>query len=299
MSPSIHIQHRVQQINAGGPFFHLTISLLLTVFSMFCFGLEEVLANDVSGTPELLSQPRPRHPDAVNHPLPDGPKNEFHIARLVFDTNASHGWGPGRPWWRIDWPEAEHHFINGLQRYTVVDVAPDSVHIELGDDALFDHPWLFAQQVGRWQISDTQVEQLGEYLRRGGFLLADDLHGPYDWETFTGVIFRALPEAAIVDIPSDDAVMDVLYELDQRTQIPGRRHIMANDGQGNVSVRMPYSPPRWRGIKDGNGRWIVAINFNMDMGDSWEHADDPGYPLEMTSLGYRFGINYVIYAITH
>jgi len=44
---------------------------------------------------------------------------------------------------------------------------------------------------------------------------------------------------------------------------------------------------------------MVAINFNMDVGDAWEHADDPAYPMAMTSLAYRFGINYVVYAMTH
>ena len=44
---------------------------------------------------------------------------------------------------------------------------------------------------------------------------------------------------------------------------------------------------------------MVAVNFNMDMGDAWEHADDPMYPVPMTSLAYRFGINYVVYALTH
>ncbi len=44
---------------------------------------------------------------------------------------------------------------------------------------------------------------------------------------------------------------------------------------------------------------MVAINFNMDMGDAWEHADDPVYPVPMTSLAYRFAVNYVIYAMTH
>jgi len=38
---------------------------------------------------------------------------------------------------------------------------------------------------------------------------------------------------------------------------------------------------------------------NIDMGDSWEHADDAFYPMPMTALGYKFGINYVVYAITH
>jgi hypothetical protein len=37
----------------------------------------------------------------------------------------------------------------------------------------------------------------------------------------------------------------------------------------------------------------------MDMGDAWEHADDPCYPGPMTALSYSFGVNYVIYAMTH
>jgi len=267
------------------------------------FALSSALAERATGSRAAqatdmiaISQP---HPDAVNPPLARGPENEFHIARLAFDTNAHHGWGPGRPWWRIDWPEAEMNFINGLQRYTVIESSADSTHITLEDAALFDYPWLFAQQVGRWQVTDQQASNLGEYLQRGGFMLADDMHGPDDWATFTEVMQRALPGHSITDILPDDPIMAVLYSLDQRTQIPGKRHIMSNDGNGNVQVSMPHSPPRWRGIKDADDSWVVAINFNMDMGDSWEHADDPGYPLNMTSLGYQLGINYILYAMTH
>ena len=57
--------------------------------------------------------------------------------------------------------------------------------------------------------------------------------------------------------------------------------------------------PRWRGIFDDDGRLMVAINFNMDMGDAWEHADDPWYPEPMTALAYRFAVNYLIYSMTH
>ena len=237
--------------------------------------------------------------DVANPPSVTGPANEFHFARLVFDVNSQHGWGPGRPWWRIDWPEAEEHFLNGLSRYTVIDTASDSVHVELNDDSLFDYPWLFVQQAGRWKLDNASATRLGEYLRRGGFLLADDIHGPNDWNTFSEAMQRALPEHSIEEIKSDDAVISILYDLDHRVQIPGRRHISSNDGRGNVQVQMPHSPHQWRGIKDSNGQWLVAINFNMDMGDSWEHADDPFYPVNMTSLGYRLGMNYIIYAMTH
>ncbi len=43
---------------------------------------------------------------------------------------------------------------------------------------------------------------------------------------------------------------------------------------------------------------MVLINFNMDLGDAWEHADLPEYPEKFT-VAYRFGINYIVYAMTH
>jgi hypothetical protein len=85
-------------------------------------------------------------------------------------------------------------------------------------------------------------------------------------------------------------LVHILFELDQRTQIPGERHL--------YSMRME-GPPHWRGIYDDDGRLMVAINHNIDMGDAWEHADDAHYPAPMTGLAYRFGVNYVIYAMTH
>ena len=44
---------------------------------------------------------------------------------------------------------------------------------------------------------------------------------------------------------------------------------------------------------------MVAICFDMDLGDSWEHADNPQYPAEVLDMGIRIGVNYVIYAMTH
>jgi hypothetical protein len=102
----------------------------------------------------------------------------------------------------------------------------------------------------------------------------------------------------IVDIPESDPLLHILYDLDQRTQIPGRRHLYRG-ADGQIHAELPGGPPRWRGIYDEQGRLMVAINYNMDMGDAWEHADDPVYPEPMTALAYRFGINYIVYAMTH
>jgi len=235
----------------------------------------------------------------VNPPSSSGPEAEFHLGRLVFQVSNAYTWGPGRPWWRIDWPDAEFHFGNGLKRYTAVDVAADSAHLSLHDDSVFDYPFLFAQQVGRWRLNDLEVSTLGKYLKRGGFLIVDDFHGPQQWRNFHHAITRALPGYDVVDIPLDDSLLQIHYAMDQKTQIPGRRHVNGFDREGNAIVRMPHAPPQWKGIYDDNDRLMVAINFNMDMGDAWEHADDPNYPNNMTSFAYRLGINYVIYAMTH
>ena len=69
---------------------------------------------------------------------------------------------------------------------------------------------------------------------------------------------------------------------------------------GTVYVMQPPgTSPAWRAVRDYNSRMVVAVNFNTDVGDAWEFADVPYYPEAMTSLAYRYGINYLIYAMTH
>lgn len=95
--------------------------------------------------------------------------------------------------------------------------------------------------------------------------------------------------------------MHVLYDITEKdlTFIPGSRHLR-RDGSGNVQIMKPEgTEPAWRALYDGHGRMVVAINYNSDVADAWEFADVPYYPERMTSLAYRYGINYVMYAMTH
>ncbi|MEX2366200.1 MAG: DUF4159 domain-containing protein, partial [Pseudohongiellaceae bacterium] len=208
--------------------------------------------------------------------------------------------GFGRPgWWAIDYPEAEYHFTRGVRRLSNVDVADDSQHVQIMDEDLFDYPWLFAQQMGQgqWRPSNEEVERLREYLLRGGFLVIDDFHGDYEWQVVTTALRRVFPDRPVENLDTTHQVFHVLYDLDQLTQIPGQRHLYRGAG-GEIRAQLA-GPQRWSGIYDEEGRLMVAINFNMDMGDAWEHADDPYYPEPMTALAYRFGLNYLIYSMTH
>lgn len=230
----------------------------------------------------------------------DSGDSEFRLARVKYRTyggGGSHGYI--QPWWAIDYPLAEEHFLPTLRRYTTVSAADDSVHLELTDDRIFQYPFLLLQQPGRgnWRPTNVEAARLREYLLRGGFLLVDDFHGDYDWAIFQAAMQRVFPDRPIVEIPDDDEVLHVFFDLKDRIQIPGKRHL--GRGRGGQIVTYMEGPPHWRGIYDDRGHLMVAINFNMDMGDAWEHADDPYYPLPMTAQAYRLGVNYVIYAMTH
>jgi len=222
---------------------------------------------------------------------------EFHFLRLEYVTLSWSSRGSGRPWWRQDWPAAETHFAQGVRRLTGID-AGDGRHVPLTDDRVFDYPWTYATQVGFWDLSEGEIVRLREYLLRGGFLMTDDFYGPDAWEVFRESMQRVFPERSIVEIDENHEAMHVLYDVDQRTQIPGLRHLYRGAG-GSIVAEPQGAGPRWRGILDDEGRLVVAVNYNMDIGDAWEHADMPEYPEPMTALSYRFGINYIIYSMTH
>jgi hypothetical protein len=81
--------------------------------------------------------------------------------------------------------------------------------------------------------------------------------------------------------------------------IPGSRHLRRN-GDGSATVVQPAGQPSaWLALRDPRRRMVVAVNFQTDVGDAWEFADVPYYPEAMTALAYRYGINYIVYAMTH
>jgi len=242
-------------------------------------------------------------------PLP-AKAGEFHFIRTEYtDLPQFHrrfGYssrdGQGEGWWLVDWPNADNHFTTGVQRLTRLDVG-DPRHLRLTDPHLFDYPWIYATQAGWWNLSDKEVACLREYLLRGGYLVVDDFWGPdpTQWEIFRETMERVLPGKPITDIALTDSVMHVLYDIEQKdlTFIPGSRHLRRGyDGTVQV-MQPPGTEPAWRAMYDDKDHMVVAINYNTDVGDAWEFADVPYYPEHMTALAYRYGINYIIYAMTH
>jgi len=226
---------------------------------------------------------------------------EWAFARLMFPGGANDGyagrenpdWRQGASLWTQDFPRADRHFSEALRRLTRIHVRSVEQAVNLDDASeVYNWPWLYAVQVGEWGISDAQAAKLRDYLLRGGFFMADDLHGTVEWRVFEESMRRVFPDRPIVEIPSNDAIFHTVYDLDERYQIVGSEHL----AQGH---KLDGFVDHWRGIYDDKGRVMVAISVNSDIGDSWEWADEPEYPERYSALGVRIGVNYVVYAMTH
>jgi hypothetical protein len=228
---------------------------------------------------------------------------EFVVGRLMYPQNSCGFFGRGGNWkdggtsWTIDYPRGDRTFASLLRRLTVVDVRSVEQPVDLDHpDDVFHWPFLMAIMPSTWDLTDDQAAKLREYLLRGGFLMADSFFGTIEWECFVESMRRVFPERAIVELPNDHPLFGVVYDFHERKQIRNWR-TLRSDGSGGY--RDDGDKPSWRAILDDDGRIMVAMSFNNDMGDSWQHADDPTYPQEDSYMGLRLGVNYVIYTMTH
>ena len=230
--------------------------------------------------------------EEVPMPADAGEKTEYVFARLRYPSyrGSYYGWGS----WATDYPKADRQFLQGLRRLTRIHGRSVEQVVDLEADHIFDYPWIYAVEVGRWSLSEEQAAKLREYLDRGGFLMVDDFNGEYEWDLFMQSMSRVFPDRPVVDLKKADAVFHVLYDLDERFQVPGVHTI----GSG-VTWEKGGIEPHWRGIYDDKNRLQVAICHNMDLGDAWEWADLPEYPERSASLAYRVALNYIIYSMSH
>jgi hypothetical protein len=226
---------------------------------------------------------------------------EFTFARMMYPQGA---WGKfagyarfdyreGPSAWTNDYPKSDRHFIQALRRLTRIDVRPVEQAVDpFDEDELFNWPFLYSASPNEWDFTDAQYGKLREYLARGGFILGDDFWGPTDWDAFQRGVERLFPGRPMVEIPDSDPIFHSVFNLEQRYQVPGAWAIIGAMPEGGAD-------PHWRAIYDDQHRVMLTVLFNHDTGDSWEWADDARYPEKYSDLGFRTGINYIVYALSH
>jgi hypothetical protein len=200
----------------------------------------------------------------------------------------------GEPW-AIDAPAAEQNLSRRLKTATAIQVE-DPIVLTFDDPNLFMYPWIYIVEPGNLLLREAEVPVLREFLLRGGTAMFDDFHGPVEWDHFVGQMKRVFPDREIVDIPNNHPVFSAFYKIDGYPQVAGLGSFMAGRSweKGGYVARL-------RTIFDDDGRAMVFINWNTDMGDGWEWSNVEEYPgyIKYTALAYRMAMNEIVYALTH
>ena len=218
--------------------------------------------------------------------------DEFTFIRVKFDSKRQ-GWGSGA--WSHDYPEAETNFLRGVSRISRVHIHADPAVLRLDDERIFEFPFLYLVEIGLDggpDFSAREVENLREYLLRGGFLLIDDFKGEAGWQVFRQVFEEIFPDSQWIKLDPDHTIYHIYFDIDGAQRIPGIYFLNGNAPYDHLN------PENWA-ILDGTGRIMILINWNSDMGDGWEHTYDEIYPTKYANLAYQLGINYLLYALTH
>jgi hypothetical protein len=227
----------------------------------------------------------------------------FHYCRVVYRA-ARDGIGGD---WTTDYPRADINMSIRLSELTRTKVGRDSsgepqhLLLRLTSDELYLCPLVIMSAPGRAFLDDAEADRLRDYLLKGGMLWADDFWGTYQWQHWEEQLRKVFPagEHPIFDVPLDHVLYRTQFVVTEIPQIPNIGFFMRSGG-GTSEQGADSAVPHVRGIADRNGRLMVLMTHNTDVQDSWEReGDDPAYFYAFSPRGYAFGINTILYALTH
>ena len=240
---------------------------------------------------------------SVRPAVPEDFDGSYQFCRIAFRQNRA-GDGGG---WSVDYPRADINVSIRLSELTKTTVSfagpqePNHVVVRLTDETLFQCPLVMMTEVGAAYMDEAEAEALRAYVLKGGFLWADDFWGEYAWQAWVDQLSKALPPAEfrIQDLPKDHPLFRTIFDIGGVPQIASIGFWWGSGG--GTSERGPDSAePHARAIFDAQGRMMVLMTHNTDIGDSWEEeASNPQYFYEFSTKGYAFGINAIVYALTH
>jgi hypothetical protein len=226
----------------------------------------------------------------------------FQFCRVVFRADRAGDGGD----WSVDWPRADENLSIRLSELTKTPVGLDSdgtpkhLLIRLTDPMLYRCPFIMMTEVGSAYFDDSEAAQLRDYLLKGGFLWADDFWGEFAWNFWERQIRKALPSGPfpIVDLGLDHPLFHTMMSINKLPQIASIGFWM---GTGSTSERgRDSATPHARAINDDHGRIMVLMTHNTDFGDSFEReGENRQYFLQFSVPGYAFGVNSLLYAMTH
>ena len=218
----------------------------------------------------------------------------FTFARIRYaDTSFCNGYfdptiiGDGGFPWSHDYPIAGRHLMKIMAELSKTDVTldVDEPIFTFDDPQLFKYPFAYLCEIGCMNLDEKEIAGLREYVLRGGFLLIDDFRSQGQFYNLQRQLKQALPEYEMKKLDLSHSIFNCFFSIKTLDVNP---------------IYGPNSTPEFWGLMDKDGRLATIINYNYDVSDYWQWSDNNTFaPIDETNEAYKFGVNYIMYALTH
>ncbi len=204
----------------------------------------------------------------------------FTFARLRYESGN----------WDAD-PKMPSNLLNSLVEYTSIRVDPNEHIVDAHANTLFNYPFIYMTGNKLVRFTEKERTNLRQYLRNGGFMFVDDCNHDLDGtfaKTFESEIKTVLdhPSETMRKLSAQHPLYHTFFKFPEGA--PTTSHELNGWGDDIVHDYL-------RAI-DVDQR-IAVLYSNKDYGCEWNY--DWENKRFATKDNTRFGVNIIVYALTH
>ncbi|MBN2460284.1 MAG: DUF4159 domain-containing protein [Candidatus Cloacimonetes bacterium] len=166
-----------------------------------------------------------------------------------------------------------------LNRTIKTDFSLEQAIVKPADVQINDYPFIFLTGHGNINFSDKDVDNLRQYLLRGGFLYADDDYGMDS--SFRVQIRKIFPEKEMMELPANHELFSSFFQFPH-----GLPKIHKHDDMR----------PQAFAIFDEYGRMMMLYTYETNISDGWSNVHDD--PATIRENAFRMGANIFYYLLT-
>ena len=205
---------------------------------------------------------------------------KFIFPRLQFSTVD----GTGKHW-DIS-PQGDSILRQQLKGLTNVNISMEPKIVRLSDfDDMCRNPFVFMTAGGAFTLPPNEEQNLAEFLRRGGFILADDCMGVGGgndvdafFQCYTKLINRIYPDNPLRRIPNDHEIFHCYFDFPngcpELQGIPHGAYGLFEPGTGRIMT--------WLSSGDIHCGWVCKF-----------------WSMETNMSAIKMGINIIVYFLSH
>jgi hypothetical protein len=192
-------------------------------------------------------------------------------------------------------PRALVNLLEAASAELKLRTSPESHTISMTDEALFNYHMAFMHGRTTFRLTEDERKRLGEFIERGGLLLANSICGsrPFS-ESFRREMEAVFPNKRLQRIPATDPLLTTAYG-GFNLAVVTRRDPQSAGGDGPMKAALRKVPPTLEGIRFGDRWGVIFSPYDLSCAlEKHNSLECHGY---IRKDAARIGLNVLLYSL--